>query len=397
MLTLSDTNLQEVSSLILGKGHDVGFLVPTKTGLEKSILDAHGSLRAFLSRNEVHEFEGQTQGVIRHITAIFISDNSTEEKQVSLYRPKAKNKSGDPRIWISGLNKLAAPNNLLALIAVKGDLFIMNCSKLKSLEGAISEFVPRLDIKLSETAEELLNKLTLISNKGFISTVVVGDTGVGMTLEAELGIKANSSRSPDYKGIELKSSRVSESRRSKSRNQLFSKAPNWKLSPIKTAKELINKRGYVDNDGLQALRHTVKGSDPNSLGLFLDIDYANAYLKQMSCKDMNIEHDTTWLLDDLKKTLLKKHKETFWVKAKYNKDSTIEKFHYVEVVHSENPFVNKFETLVETGLITLDYLMYIKENGVVRDHGYSFKLHQNNLTVLFPATNKYDLTKKINT
>lgn len=41
-----------------------------------------------------------------------------------------------------------------------------------------------------------------------------------------------------------------------SKDQLFSKVPNWKLSPIKSAKELLVKRGYFDNNGFQTLRHT---------------------------------------------------------------------------------------------------------------------------------------------
>ncbi|QKQ24306.1 hypothetical protein HUE58_04030 [Candidatus Ruthia endofausta] len=66
---------------------------------------------------------------------------------------------------------------------------------------------------MSETAEELLNKLILVSSKGFIPTVIVGDTDVRMTLETGLGIKANSNKEPNYKGIESKSSRVSENKK----------------------------------------------------------------------------------------------------------------------------------------------------------------------------------------
>ncbi len=105
------------------------------------------------------------------------------------------------------------------------------------------------------------------------------------------------------------------------------------------------------------------------------------------------EHDTTWILQDLKSALLKKHKETFWVKAQHNSNRTSELFHYIEVEHTVNPYIDKLETLIETGLITMDYTMHIKPNGTVRDHGYLFKLHQNSKKSLFPEPTTYDLTR----
>ena len=107
MLKKSDIDLGETSSALLQLGHDISFLVPTKTALDKSIIDAHDSLRAFLKRNNIHDYEKQTQGVKEYIRANFITDEGCVEVKVSLYRPETKN--GDPRIWIYGLCNLAAP------------------------------------------------------------------------------------------------------------------------------------------------------------------------------------------------------------------------------------------------------------------------------------------------
>ena len=63
--------------------------------------------------------------------------------------------------------------------------------------------------------------LSDVSRKGFIKTMRPGDTGVGFTLETLLGIEANSNKAPDYKGIELKSSRVSKAS-NKTDNGIFS-------------------------------------------------------------------------------------------------------------------------------------------------------------------------------
>ena len=201
MLKESDTSLEESSAAILNEGYDVAFLVPTKIAMEKSIMDAHDSVRSFLKRNEIHDYEEQQQGVKCYIEAQYVTSTGIIEKKVSLYRPETK--GGDPRIWIYGLKAVAQPYNLIALIYSEGQLFIVNCSRAKDLEIALAGAIPKPSQALSAVASELIQKLKVISSKGFVSSLRQGDTGVGMTLESLLGISANSSKAPDYKGIEL--------------------------------------------------------------------------------------------------------------------------------------------------------------------------------------------------
>ena len=59
----------------------------------------------------------------------------------------------------------------------------------------------------------MLNKLKIISKKGFVKSEVNSDTGIGRTIESLLGIEMNSSKAPDYKGIELKSFRDARNNR----------------------------------------------------------------------------------------------------------------------------------------------------------------------------------------
>lgn len=396
ILKESDINLAEPSAAILKAGYDVAFLVPTENAMRKSIMDAHDSVRAFLKRNELHDYKEQQQGPSRKvkIKAQFVTTNGIREKKVSLYRPKTKD--GDPRIWIYGLKELAQAYNLIALIYSDGQLFIVNCSKEEDLEIALSGAIPKPAQALSAVAFELLQKLRSISNRGFIPSIRQGDTGVGMTLENLLGIAANPSKSPDYKGIELKASRISNRGSVRNKSQLFSKTPSWKLSPMETAERLVATRGYIDGDGIQALRHTISGNKPNSRGLYLDVDYANDYLRQMftdvAVRDFNPEHDMTWVFDDLRKALKKKHRETFWVKAFHNNDRTDEQFHYATVEHTKDPYIEKLETLFETGIVTMDYTLHLKPSGKARDHGYLFKLKPNCFEALFPKPAEYDLT-----
>ena len=141
MLTNSDTNIEDVASLILEKNYDVAFLVPTRTGLEKGYCDAHQSIRALFNKTQYHNYENQEQANIRKVTAYFLTSENTFENTVSLYRPKSKN--GDPRIGIYGLKKLVRANNLIALIVIKQELFIINCSDSVSLNHALEVGLPK--------------------------------------------------------------------------------------------------------------------------------------------------------------------------------------------------------------------------------------------------------------
>jgi len=234
-------------------------------------------------------------------------------------------------------------------------------------------------------ANELLELLRQVSSKGYLRTLRSGDTGIGFTLETMLGISANSKQAPDYKGIEIKAkrSRIGDAR---NRSTLFSKAPNWKLSPIGNALDLLRARGYVDGDGRLSLYHTLTGLGPNSLGLSLDIDPENDWLRQVyhDPSTRRVVHDVTWEIPVLKNDLAAKHRQTFWVRAKCRGSGTEEEFHYVEVHHTRRPMTANFAALIEAGIITVDYALHKKSETRARDHGYLFKIRPDDLGALFP-------------
>ncbi|MDA8852807.1 MvaI/BcnI family restriction endonuclease [bacterium] len=363
---------------------------------EKSIIDAHDTFRAYLQRNHIHTFKEQTQGEKRIIPATFINVGGLIATKVSLYRPNTKD--GDPRIWVYELKKLAKAYNLIGFIYLNDTFYIINCSDRPAVEyalsgnGPLSTLIKTIAGDLNYGAKGLLNKLKKISAKGFIPTITEGDTGVGMTLEAELGIAANSLAEPDYHGIELKASRK-KPRGTKNRVTLFSKAPNWKLSPIGKVMDLLKKHGYDDENGRLSLYHTINGKKPNSLGLQLTIDYEKDTLKQVHIDGDKITHDTTWQLSDIRKSLESKHPETFWVKADAEVIDGKEHFHYTHVTYTKSPKITHLEMLIEDGVITLDYTMHQQSSTRVRDHGYLFKILPANFNALFPKPNPFILNE----
>ena len=117
---LSQSNMPVVEALRSFKsaGVSVAFLVPTLTGLDKSIMDATQPLRSYLREKQIHDFSTQRQGTNHKVRleTILFSNGEVHTTQTSLYRPETK--AGDPRIWIYKLASYASPGDLLAIIAV---------------------------------------------------------------------------------------------------------------------------------------------------------------------------------------------------------------------------------------------------------------------------------------
>ena len=103
---------------------------PTETGLKKSIMDATGSVRNYLRKNNYHDFNSQAQGPDSKIIidALIYEVDKVYKSRTSLYRPKTK--KGDPRIWFTGLTKHSNPNDILALIAFESKLHVLNLTQL---------------------------------------------------------------------------------------------------------------------------------------------------------------------------------------------------------------------------------------------------------------------------
>ena len=401
MLSISNVDVIERLKFFKNLDIDVTFLVPTKTGLEKSIMDATKNVRDYLKDNNIHNFSSQQQGLDNKIivdTTYYDGEKFLDTK-TSLYRPETK--SGDPRIWIYNLSKYSDSGDLLALIAGQNNkLFIINCSRtdldsfFKKNNLLINNYIKNSIETLSPIASELLDKIKRISEEGFIKTLRVGDTGVGFTLETKLDIKANANQSPDYKGIELKSFRKKKNR--SGRTTMKSQVPNWDLSNLKSSKEILFKRGkFNELKKRHQLFHEHSTIKTNSYSMKLLLDDSKNYLYQIFINAENqIEKDVVWDLNLLISKLKKKHKETFWVSATTMGKSgdENESFKYENIKHTGYFSEKNFLTLIETGRITLDYTIKEKPNGGVKDQGYLFKIHSKDLELLFTFVKNYSLT-----
>ncbi|MEX6115767.1 MvaI/BcnI family restriction endonuclease, partial [Providencia stuartii] len=219
---------------------------PTKTGLKKSILDATQVVRTHFEITNFHHYELQGQGANEYgikKTAFLLTSEKRIPTTVSLYRPKTK--KGDPRMWFSGLPNFTFAGAQIAIVIHNDCAYLIDLSSVNltlELESTTSQLKKFVDSYLSENnaiANELLNKLKELA-KAPIKATHVGDTAVGMSIEDALGIQANSSKLPDYKGIELKSGRNAE----KNRTTIFAQVAEWEISPYKKSADILDRFGY---------------------------------------------------------------------------------------------------------------------------------------------------------
>lgn len=396
---LAQANIDLASTFEIFKSYNLSpaFLVPTETALEKSIIDATAPFRSFLKQSDLHDYRLQAQGPEhkKFIRTILVSGDQTIETKSSLYKPNTK--SGDPRIWLYGLNQHTSPYDLLAALEFDSSLVVINCSRgdLKKLINSnqiIAQIILKHSSARNHIADELLERCKEIAGKGFVQTLRPGDTGIGYTFESLLGIKPNSSEKPDYKGIEIKTSRSI-----KNRNTLFSMVPNWETSRLKSTTELANVRGKIGSHGpLKTIFNTVSARTINSHNLLLNL--ADQEIMQQHHYNNEIQTDVQWLMPDFLKKLQTKHRETFWISAKCqgkNGDAD-EAFHYNKVTHTGDIDTNSIPILIESGIITVDYLLWEKPFGWQnyinkKGHDFLWKISPKDRHLLFKFNHQYEL------
>lgn len=402
MLKMSDVSIDRFLPLFAATSVPVAFLVPTATGYEKSIMDATAPVRDLLKAAHIHDYEAQLQGQAykRMVRSYFVLPDGLVETAASLYRPVTK--QGDPRIWFSNLKRYCRPYNLLALIVINDEIYVFNLSDFVVAEsllhgGFAAEILGEYSYQNNLIANELLGKIRAIHNRGFIPSITPGDPGVGDTLEDALGIRRNNAMTPDYKGIELKASRLTRGgkKRSKTRVNLFAKVPEFG----KSYSEIVRAYGRWKYDEEKqedrlALENTTFASHPNSFGLILDVNADTDRLDMCHVEDNDkLQYVSHWRISSLREQLLVKHHETFWVKAESIYQDGIEWFRYDKIIHTRNPNDSLFAPLVESDKIMVDLAGYFTKQKDMkwRDHGMLFKMWPDDLPLLFGEPTEYDL------
>ena len=362
------------------------FIRMTETMHKKSIIDANASLRMFLNETFGIDYSAMGQGQVHKImnSCNLLTPEGVSEVEISYYRPETK--KGDPRFWIYGIKKVVFADDMFIFTSYNGSPLIIPLKwSFENFENLISNVLGSYEVKLSETQEELVEKLKVVYTKGWIKTLRAGDTGVGFTFEELLGIEANSSKEPDYKGIEIKTSRKNGNNNLQT---LFSKTPEWGV--YKNRGELVKNRGYWDEDKSRyALYMTINAVNPNSKGWKLKIDYDEEKIYILQNSDKTVYYD----FNVMKTALETKHKETLFIKADVrNKEKAKdpnEEFYYNEAFLCVGSSFSSFLSLMEKGLVSLDFAIHHDpKTKKTRDHGFLWRMNKQYIPMLFKEHKK---------
>ncbi len=372
--------------------HNVEFTLVqiTSTGLRKCILDATAPMRTFFVEKGVHNYEGQLQGPEHKqvIKTVILTNDEAKDTVTSLYRPVTK--KGDPRLWIYGIKDFSRPDDIHAICIHKGEFYVINITScdieatfMSPDSSDLKDFINDVYHFSNSASDELLSFFRSNSDKWFESEVLA-DTGIGRTIETMLGIPQNSNKTPDYKGIELKSHRE---KRSSKKNVLFTQTPDWRLSQLKSGKEIVALYGYDCGDGRLTYQNTVQCNHPNAQGLGLNLELVREWL-ELNHYGEKIDDVAVWTLQRLHSRLKEKHRETFWIEVENEIHDGKEYLRYLSIEHTRNPIIPQFDILLDTGIITLDLLL-CRPGG----HGdtYSFKIKKKGMPLLFPESITYNL------
>lgn len=376
-------------------GVEFSVFEPTKTGLGKSILDATQPVRDHFQLEGFHCYTTQIQGEIRRTPSFFVQEHEIRESVGSFYRPKAK--LGDPRMWFKNLGQFAEAGDQIAIVIYDDIPHLINLSaydleaQLTQSTNSISVFFEKYIERRYGRAKELLSKLKELA-KSPIKALRSGDTGIGYTIETLLGIEANSSKQPDYHGIEIKTGRSG-----KTRTTLFAQVPDWDLSPCGekgpnvgkgSSAKILSRYGYQRGDE-HKLYCTISTQKKNSQGLYFEYNTAKDQLEE---RDDDGALVAVWSGSTLRHRLHEKHAETFWINAKSVRLSDGECFQLIDVVHTKGPILSQLIPLIVSGQITMDHLIKKTSSGKVTEKGPLFKINKRDLELLFPPPVVYKLT-----
>ena len=369
-------------------GIEFSIFEPTATGLKKSILDATQPVRTHFEIENFHHYDLQEQGPDHKVlkTAYFIDDHSLKQTTMSLYRPVTK--KGDPRMWFRGLGGVVEAGDQVGIIILNDSAYLINLSKtnlqlsLEDHDSKLFELITQYNKKDNEVINELLDKLKVLAQQPFPSQRK-GDTGVGFTLETLLGIEANSSKSPDYKGVELKSGRSQ-----KNRTTLFAQVPDWSISECKKSAEILDRYGYEREDDFK-LYCTISTQRENTQGLSFIYDQPSDKLLEVHSSGADV---AAWTGKQLRNRLLEKHNETLWIQVESLKIDGVEHFQLLSAIHTKAPILSQLMPLIHAGIITMDHLIKRSgKTGRVSEKGPLFKMNKKDLDLLFPEPKMYSI------
>lgn len=228
--------------------------------------------------------------------------------------------------------------------------------------------------------KELIKRLEILNNKGFIQTRRKGPTGIGHLAEQELGLTETNVAIPDIGGrVELKATR----RNANSLITLFTfNRAVWKIKQ----EEIVNKFGYIDEQGRRALYNIANAKIANAQGFYLVADHHKHIVILRNINES--ENIAEWSTYVIAGKFMTKMDRLLLLLADNKIENDLEYFHFNEAYLLENPTPQKFLNAFDENKLMIDIRMHLKETGGVRNHGTAFRIAEKYLIDLYQKQRK---------
>ncbi|MCX5782120.1 MAG: MvaI/BcnI family restriction endonuclease [Elusimicrobia bacterium] len=217
--------------------------------------------------------------------------------------------------------------------------------------------------------KEFKQKFSILKKRGYVPSRRKGPTGIGYTLEIQLGLKENNIALPDIKEAELKA------HRSNATNLITLFTFNnkvWKMPPL----EAIKKYGSYDKNKRKGLYYTMS-LKPNSAGLFLNVTDKDISVRHISGNVVAI-----WKLDELAKRFSQKIPAMILVSAFSEERDGKEYFHFHRAQLLKGTSLEILGNQFKAENILVDLRLHDK-GTMARNHGTGFRTYENKLPHLF--------------
>lgn len=222
---------------------------------------------------------------------------------------------------------------------------------------------------------ELQATLLELKNSGFVPSQRRGPTGVGYTLESNLGVAENNLPIPDIGGrVEVKATRSSTN------NLITLFTFNRSVWAFKQ-RDIIEQWGYIDDNGRPSLYTTVSVSEPNALGLQLAVSDDATSLSMRHAPSGELL--AAWDMFHIVGKFVTKFERMLFVHAETQRIGGIEHFHYNRARLLSEPSSLTFKDGFTSGVVTIDIRMHLRPEGQVRNRGTGFRIREQNLPSLF--------------
>ena len=243
------------------------------------------------------------------------------------------------------------------------------------LRALVLEYLKRRGHSTLMPIEILSAKLKQLWRVGPLQVYGNGTGRYGLTLERRLGIKPNSSKAPDFMGIELKTKYGS------TLQTLFSRTPTRWLD-TSGPQDLICKYGKDDPSKGRRSLYTSFNSKGDTLGFSLHADQQRAYVKHGNTEVLEYE------LEVLERALLTKLSEAAYISVIRHGGAECQ---FNAMMHCKHPSILRFLQLIAIGEVYLDFTLSLKGEKL-RNHGYLWRISPSALTDLYLSTATIELS-----